>query len=496
MKSLLARGAIWITATRAAINIIGFGSTLLLARLLLPKDFGLVAIASAIMAVVASVTEISLASALVQHRDPSDDHYHTAFTLGVIRAFLSSAVTAALAWPVAALFGDHRLVGLLLAFAAASALGGLINPKLVQLTRALVFRQEFILGVSNKLVGFAVAAFVAIVWRSYWALVVGTVASQISYVIVSYRLVRYRPRLSMAKSNELLSFSIWLTLSQVVSALNYRFDTLFLGYFLGKTPLGYYSFGDNLANMVTREAVSPVANILFPAFARISDDPDRLRAAYFKTQGMLFAIALPVGVGFALIAEPFILLVLGEKWRGAILVVQVVAAATGIASIGSTYMPLSLALGRTRSVFNRDFFSFFVRVPILIVGFLLGGLAGFLAARVVSGLINLLLNMSLVRSLVGVGLRRQIASNVRPVLALLATIGILAACSAAMGGLHTTALSQIILLAIQIALGGTLYAVALWIMWVISGRPDGIESEVAAAIEKIMTNKGQSASQT
>lgn len=495
MKSLLARGAIWIAATRALINLIGFFSTLLLARLLLPEDFGLVAIANTVILIVTSVTEISLASALVQHRDPTEDHYHTAFTLGALRAALVAAIIAALAWPIAALYGDDRLIGLILALAAASALGGFNNPKLVQLTRALVFRQEFVLGISSKLLGFIGAAVVAIVWHSYWALVVGSLVSQLSNLIVSYTLVRYRPRFSLGKARELLSFSVWLTLSQVVSTLNYRFDTLFLGMFVGKASLGHYSFGDNLANLVTREATSPVANTLFPAFARITDDIGRMRAAYFKAQGVLFAIALPVGVGFAMIAEPLVLLALGEKWRGAIFVVQVVAASAGVGAISAAYMPLALALGKTQSIFNRDFFSFVTRIPIVTLGLWMGGLTGFVLARIVTGLIGNYLNMTLIRSLIGVGLRAQITANVRPMFAVLVMVMILFVCQLGMGDLQTsTTATQLLGLAIQIALGGTGYALAMWILWVMGGRPGGVEGEVAAVLTRIL-HKSAPASQ-
>lgn len=487
MKSLLARGAIWIAATRALINLIGFFSTLLLARLLLPEDFGLVAIANTVILIMTSVTEISLASALVQHRDPTEDHYHTAFTLGVMRALLLAAITAALAWPIAALYGDDRLIALMLAFAVASAIGAFNNPKLAQLTRALVFRQEFVLGISSKLLGFIGAAIVAIVWRSYWALVVGTLVSQLSNLIISYALVRYRPRFSLGKARELLSFSVWLTLSQVVSTLNYRFDTLFLGMFVGKTSLGHYSFGDNLANMVTREATSPVANTLFPAFARITDDLHRMRAAYFKAQGVLFAIALPVGVGFAMIAEPLILLVLGEKWRGAIFVVQVVAAFAGLGTISAAYMPLALALGKTQALFNRDFFSFVTRIPIVTLGLWMGGLTGFVLARIVTGLIGVYLNMTLIRSLIGVELRAQIMANARPMFAGLAMVVILLVCHLAMGSLQTsTVTTQLLGLALQITLGGACYALAMWILWVLAGRPEGVEGEVAAILTRIL----------
>lgn len=486
MKSALARGAVWITATRGAINIIGFFSALLLARLLLPEDFGLVAIATTMIAIMTSVTEISLSSALLQHQDPTDDHYHTAWTLGLLRALFVSVITAALAWPLAALYGDQRLVGLILALAATSALGGVANPKVIELTRALVFRQEFVLGVSNKLIAFVVSAVVAIVWRSYWALVAGQIVAQVASVLISYALVRYRPRFVLSKTRELLSFSVWLTLSQVLNTLNYRFDTLFIGYFLGNAMLGVYSYGDNLANMVTREATSPIANTLFPAFSRMVGDPDRMRAAYFKAQGLLFAIALPVGVGFAMIAEPLVLLALGEKWRGAILIVQVIASSAGAWSIGATYFPLALAHGKTEAVFSRDLASFLLRVPILTVGFWLGGLTGFVVARLLTGGLGLVLNMTLIRSLIGVGLRAQFLAQIRPIIATLAMVGALLAYRLVTLLPANSEFAALRDLGIEIGLAGVVYVFTLWLSWRVSGRPSGVEDEAIKLVARYL----------
>lgn len=487
MKSALARGAVWITATRGAINVIGFFSALLLARLLLPEDFGLVAIATTMIAIMTSVTEISLSSALLQHKDPSEEHYHTAWTLGLLRALIVSMITAALAWPLAALYGDERLVGLILALSATSALGGIANPKVIELTRALVFRQEFILGVSNKLIAFLVSAVIAVVWHSYWALVAGQIVAQVSSVLISYALVRYRPRFALSKTRELLSFSVWLTFSQILTTLNYRFDTLFIGYFLGNAKLGIYSYGDNLANMVTREATSPIANTLFPAFSRMADDPDRLRAAYFKAQGLLFAIALPVGVGFAMIAEPLILLALGEKWRGAIFIVQVIASSTGAWSVGATYFPLALALGKTESVFNRDLCSFLLRVPILATGYLFGGLTGFVVARLATGGLGLVLNMTLIRSLIGLGLRAQFLAQWRPAFAALVMVGALLAYRLVNPLPINSEFAAVRDLGIEIGLAGTIYVFTLWLSWRVSGRPSGVEAEAFNLISRYLS---------
>lgn len=477
MKGQVARGAMWIAATRVLVNLIGVASTILLARLLFPADFGIVAIATTVMAIVSAMTEISLSSALVQHRDPDDAHYDTAFTLNLARAVIVAAVTAALAWPMAALYRDARLVDLILVLAAISGLVGLGNPKLVVLWRSMKFHQEFIIGVLQKLVGFVAAVVVALVYRSYWALVVGSAVSQLVAVAVSYMFVRYRPRLSLAKAGELMSFSIWVSFSQIVSTLNYRFDNLIIGYFLDKSAVGFYSYGDNLASMATREVTTPVANTLFSAFARMTDDPDRLRRAYFRSQSLLFALAMPVGCGFAMIAEPLVLAALGAKWRAAIPVIEVIATVTAVQTLGMTHYALAMATGNTRALFRRDLVNLGFRLPIVMTGLALAGLAGVLAARVVAGTIALILNMALIRRLIGVPLHDQCAANVRPPIATAAMALAIWAWRLALP-LPVGWRPQVATIAATIVLGGLVYVGTTALAWLAMGKPDGVEREV------------------
>ena len=113
---------------------------------------------------------------------------------------------------------------------------------------------------------------------------------------------------------EFFSFSAWLTAGQIVNTLNWRFDYLLIGKMLGGTALGYYSVGSNLAMMPTREATAPLTQTIYPGFSSIRDDPARLAAAYQRVQALVAAIALPAGIGVAVIADPLVRLTLGEKW--------------------------------------------------------------------------------------------------------------------------------------------------------------------------------------
>src|SRR5258706_446794 len=126
IKRRLVKGAAWLGAARSLSNLLAFVNTVVLARLLTPADFGLVALSLAMLALLTASTELSLSAALVHHKEPTEDHYHTAFTLNIGRATIIAAGFSAIAYPIATAYGDHRLIGLMLAFAAMTVIGSLL----------------------------------------------------------------------------------------------------------------------------------------------------------------------------------------------------------------------------------------------------------------------------------------------------------------------------------------------------------------------------------
>ncbi len=471
----LARGATWIAASRVLISFIGLANTLVLARLLTPDDFGLVAIALSVSAIVLAVTELSLAQALVQHRDPSDAHYNTAFTLNMMRAAAVGLIVLALSQPMADFYDDPRLVPLFAAIAVSSLIIGAINPKLAAMSRGLVFWQEFATRSSDKFAGFVVALVVALVWQSYWALILGVLAGQLTSMILSYIIIPFRPRLQLAKWRDLMSFSVWVGLGQAVNTINWRFDQLVLGYFLGNSELGFYAVGDRLAVLPTREATQPVAQAVFPGFARLADDPQRLRSGYQRAQSALMFVSLPIGVGFAVTAEPLVLLAMGEQWLPSVIVIQFLASVFAVQTIASTVQPLAMGLGQSRILFYRSLLNFAIRVPLTLIGLLTGGLLGLLVARCAAGTIGIGIDMTLVRRLIGLSYVEQLSVNVRSLVA----VAVMAV-AAHVAGLpfDGTDWSTLVLKAgAMIVTGFVVYPSGVFLLWSLFGRPEGPEHD-------------------
>lgn len=484
----LLRGSGWMAAARALVNLLGFISTIVLARLLEPSDFGLVALATTTLAIISSVTDISLNQALIHHRDPDDYHFHTAWTLSVIRGLVLGLLVGGCGWPMSWFYEDPRLLPIMLTLGASTFISGFANPRRIMLAKQLVFWQEFVLSVSQRFIAVSVSIVIAVIYESYWALVLGVISGQIAANIISYTSLPFRPRFALRHARELWSFSVWLTLGQAMNTLNWRFDQLLVGALLGKTALGFYAVGDNLAQIPSRETTAPLTKTLFPGFSRIADDATRLREAYTRAQALVTAVALPAGVGVALIAAPLVAFALGEQWLPVVPIVEALATVFALQTFGSLVAPLAMSLGAPRLLFRRDMQMFFVRLPIIVAGTVMYGLVGLVYARCLTGIIATVTNMTIVGGLIGVSPLRQISGSARTLVSvsIMAAVVLLAQALIVWGD---RPMSVVLSIGSSIAIGVSAYSSTLYIMWRASGAPAGPEEEVRRLFRKFIKRK-------
>ncbi len=490
-KQSVVKGAAWIGLGRIVLAMLGFVSTVILARLLMPEDFGLVAIASAAAMMVATVTELPLSQAIIHHDDPDDDHLHTIWTFGLLKGLAMFALIAIAAKPLAIAYGDPRLTNLLLVLAVSAALGSIQNPSLALFEREMVFWQNVILDLLDKVCGLVVSVAIAYLFQSYWALVLGVLTSAVVRVTMSYLLRPYRPRVTLSKARELLSFSIWLTFGSWVQALNWRADPLVIGSFVTPALLGFYTVGNRVTSMAVGQVLGPIASVLFPALSRMKHDLPKLRRAYLRVQAITCAIAFPMAAGLIVLAEPIVLLVLGEKWLPAVPLIQGIAAAEALRTMHHSG-PLALATGHTKALFRRDLQVLMVRVPLLFGGILIGQatdvgvLLGAVLGRLLATLVMTVWNMYLVKQIAQLAVRRQFINTFRPFFASVAMVTVLYWVTAVIGEVSLDFMGYVTL-ATLIALGGVVYIVSLLCAWWLQGRPAGPESEALTGMRQGLT---------
>ncbi len=258
-----------MVAWRALTRSLGFLSTLALARLLIPADFGLVAMASAFAGAIDSISQLRVEDVLLRRPEEDTRLHDAAFTLQLLRAVLTGGIIAAAAPLAAAWFTEPRLQPVLLVLAGLSVVSGLVNIGPVEFRRTLRYGMQIRLMAVPRLL--QVVSTVAAAWltHSYWALLIGIGVTTVSRVVMSYVIHPYRPRLSLAGWRELAGFSFWLWAGSLASLVWDRATTFIIGPAFGAVGLGVFQVSQDVAVLPVTELVAPASEVLLATLSLV-----------------------------------------------------------------------------------------------------------------------------------------------------------------------------------------------------------------------------------
>lgn len=317
-------GSIWMIGLRWSMRLLGFVSTIILARLLAPDDFGLIAMSAGDRLRPGADRGRRGAGADPPSRPAARplryrvDHQRAA---GAHRRLV-----IALLAPLAALyFNDGRITGVLLVTALSTAIAGFSNIGTADFRRDFRFGRQFWLQFWPRIAGFVVTVAIAVAWRSYWALILGWLAGSIAQLAVSYVMHPYRPRFSLGARAEMLGFSMHASLSSLAWFLEQQLDQIVLGGIVRPATLGLYYLASNLAEMATRELVAPISPVVYSAYSRIHTDGERMIAAVRKSVGAAALLGFGASLGLYAVAREFILSVYGPQWVGGVALLEILA---------------------------------------------------------------------------------------------------------------------------------------------------------------------------
>lgn len=478
----MVRGALSLGSTRLIANAIGAFSIIVLARLLTPDDFAVVAIASSVLSLVQSCTEMSLASALISRPQVSRSEIDTAWTMSLLRSGLIALIFAGFAWPVAQIYSNEGLFGVLLVSGLTGAAAGLQNPLIVQVTREMRFWPVAITQLLQKGLSLGFAIGLALALHSYWAIIAGNAIGAILSSLLTYWLVPYLPRLSLKHWRQIWSFSGWLFFKQIAETLNWRGDQLIVGAVVPATQFGQYAMADNLAVIPSRESVHPIRQALFPGLSNIGDDPARLRHAVVRAQATAAMIIAPVGVLLALLAEPVVHLALGPQWIASVPFVRIIAVLYTLGCFSIALQPVAMARNRTGVLFVQQVASLALKLPLLVLGLVMGGLLGAALARLLAEAVSTMFELFAIRVVTGIEIGVQCTSHATTAVGLAAMTAGLVLLDSALAGKDIGPLE---LFALEAVAGCALYVSAVVLAWTLGGRKQGPVTELITLGEKL-----------
>jgi O-antigen/teichoic acid export membrane protein len=481
----MVKGTGWMIGARLSVQGIGFLSTLILARLLVPADFGLVALATTFSVALQAISEFSFDVVLIQDQQASREHYDTAWTLSVLRNAILAVCLALGAGAIARLFDDQRLVTVIYWLAASTVADGFQNIGIIDFRKDLAFHRDLIFSVLGKLAGFVVTIPLAFMWRNYWALVAGIVAGTLVRVVLSFLMHPYRPRFALSRWRDLMHFSKWLVLNNFLALLSSRSDTFIIGKFSGAQAVGFYSVAFEIANLTAANLLAPLRRAIFPGYSKLSNDPDALRKGFIDVFGLVWLIGTPLAVGIGAVADPMVRIMLGSQWLATIPLIQILSLYGFLGLITAGSSPVYLSLGLPRYILLTKLASVLVMLPLLVIGTSLAGSVGAAWAVTIAAFVEAAADFVLMLRLLHLPAGRLVGAGYRPVLASIAMALVVIAIQAFwpqpedVWDLST-------LLAVCVLGGAMVYCAMTLLLWAITGYSDGPERHVAVAIRNTM----------
>lgn len=321
----------------------------ILAHLLTPEDFGLIAMAMVFVNLAGLLNDMGLQSALIQKRNADEPHVSSAFWLNLTEGILLSACLAALAPLIARFYGESRLALIVLAisptFTVASL--GMIQAALIQ--KRLDFRTLAVADIISLTAGGATATGLAFGGAGVWSLVALSLVSMAVYACVVSIASEWRPSLvfSRKSARELLGFGLPLMGNSFANYFNRNLDNMLIGKFLGGEQLGFYSLAYKLLLFPLQNVSNTIGQVMFPALSMIQEDHARVRGAYLRATRYIAFLTFPAMAGLALVAPQFVRVFFGPQWERSIFIVRVLSCVGLVQSVGTTVGWIYLSQGRT-----------------------------------------------------------------------------------------------------------------------------------------------------
>lgn len=353
LKRRSLRGGAITISTQALTVILQIASTVVLARLLTPADYGVMGMVLSVVVLAAQFKDLGLSSAAVQKTELSADQRSNLFWINALFGLSLSMVFAAVAPLVAWFFGRPELVGMTLVLSLTFVLGGFAAQHNAMMVRQMQFGRQGIVNIAGIVVTFAVSVALAYLGYRYWALAWGYVAGAAARTLLIWAVAPFAPGRwkSGIGTLAMLRFGANVTGFNFVNYFSRNLDNILIGKFVGADVLGVYGRAYQLMLFPIQNLRGPIDAVTYPVLCRLQDKPDDWRLYHMQTLRVLAFLTMPLVLWMFLVSEPLILLLLGENWAGVIPLFRILAIAAFIQPCAGMVGSVMLSVGHSREYF-------------------------------------------------------------------------------------------------------------------------------------------------
>ncbi len=342
------RAGVWVFGSFIFTKLLFFVRTIILVRLLMPADFGLMGIALLAISAMQVFTETGLTPALIQKRELSKDMLNTAWVISVSRGILLFILLYLLSPLIASFYNNVEIEPLLKVISFAFLFLGLQNIGIVLFQKELNFKKKAIFTFAIDITSIIFSVIFAFILRNVWALVIGYIAGALIGLVISYQIQSFKPsfKFNVKIAKELFKFGKHVFASGVMIFLITQGDDALVGKVLGMGLLGFYALAYGLSNLPVTGITYIISQVSLPAYSKVQDDLQRLERGYLKVLKFTSFLVIPLAGGIFILAPEFIKVAYGERWLPMIPAVLVMCFLGLFRAIGATMGPVFYAIGK------------------------------------------------------------------------------------------------------------------------------------------------------
>jgi len=342
------RGLIWSYTVYFGSRLFTLLSTAVLARLLVPDDFGLISYALLLLNFIDATQDFGVKDALIYSSERLDDTADSAFLMNLGIGLLQYGLAFVLAPLSLHLVDDPRIVLMLRLMSLAFIFNALGNTHDALLQKELLFKQRYLPDLYSAVIKGIAAIVLAFMGFGVWSLVASHVIGAAVRMIGKWLLCSWRPRFRffMDRARVLWGYGVYILLFNVLGVALEQADQMFIGLLLGETQLGYYSIASRVPEMILVNFSLVLTKVIFPAYTKLKDDRARLVEGFLTTTKFTAFVTVPIGLGIVAIAPEMVPVVFGEQWEPAVILVQVLALLGMVATLPWSAGDVFKAVGR------------------------------------------------------------------------------------------------------------------------------------------------------
>ena len=346
LKEKVLRAAFWVGLTSALSKGVGVATTLVIAKLLMPSDFGIIALASLITSAIGLFRELGLSRGLIVQKEEIEKSANTIFSLLILWNVFIYLLAFFFAPLLSAFFKEPALVGVIRVITIIFIISSFGEVQLALLEKEMSFKKVSIIEAMHLILYGILSVILAFLGFGYWSMVYAQIFAELARVGIIWGMSQWIPVLSLKVTSVkgLLKFGGSITAIGIVNYLIRNIDDVFVGRILGITSLGYYNLAYRIANIPATNVTNVIGRIMLPTYVQISESIFDLRNAFNKTFYFTSLITIPLSLMIVVFTPDFFHLFYGNKWDSAILPVQILAVFGCLRSLGSGMGGVFLAI--------------------------------------------------------------------------------------------------------------------------------------------------------